>query len=128
LTVPTYEFRCSACGNVVEHYSSISDYVRNPPTYVHCAAPMERFFSVPPGAAIGHVFNDRHYQDLKATDGTDISTRAKHRAYMKAKGLTTADDYTDTWKKQATERAERLAGIDPTRKQDVIEAVRKLGG
>lgn len=127
--MPTYEFRCAACAQVQEHHSSIAEYVRNPPTFVHCGEPMGRFFSVMPGAAIAHAqFNDRHYQDLKATDGTDISTRAKHRAYMKAKGLTTADDYTETWKKAAEKRAESLAGIDPSRKQDVAAAVQKLGG
>lgn len=125
----TYEFRCAVCGELTEHRSSIAEYVRNPPAFVHCSQPMERFFSVMPGAAIANAqFNDRHYQDMKATDGTDISSRAKHRAYMKAKGLTTADDYRETWKKAATERAERLAGTDASRKQDVQAAVQKLGG
>jgi putative FmdB family regulatory protein len=126
--MPTYSFRCESCGSNLEHRSSIADYVRMPPTFVHCGQRMERYFTVAPGAAIGHVFNDRHYQDLKATDGTDISSRAKHQAYMKAKGLTTVDDYKETWKRDAQERTQRLAGVDSSRAQDVAEAVRKLGG
>ena len=126
--MPTYEWICPACGEHHEHTSSISEYVRNPPTFVHCGQYMQRHFTVAPGAAVGHVFNDRHYQDLRATDGTDISSRAKHQAYMKAKGLTTADDFTQTWKKAAQERAQSLAGVDSSRAQDVANAIRKLGG
>jgi hypothetical protein len=113
----------------MEHVSSIAEYVRNPPAFFHCGQAMQRHFTVAPGAAIANAqFNDRHYQDMKATDGTDISTRAKHRAYMKAKGLTTADDFKDTWKKAATERQATMAGHDPSRAQDIAQAVRKLGG
>ena len=127
--MPTYEFSCAQCGHHAEVITSIGDYVRNPPIFVHCGKRMERFFSVEAGAAIANAqFNDRHYQDAKATDGTDISTRAKHRAYMKAKGLTTADDYRETWKKAAEQREARLAGSDPTRRQDIAAAMRKLGG
>jgi hypothetical protein len=103
--------------------------VNHPPAFFHCGKPMERYFSVDSGAAVHNaLFNDRHYQDMKATDGTDISSRAKHRAYMKAKGLTTADDYTQTWKKEAEKRADRLAAVDPSRKQDIAAAMRKHGG
>lgn len=126
--MPTYTFRCAACGAPFSAVMSIRDYCAAPPTFVCCGEPAERFFEVAPGAAISHVFNDRHYQDLKATDGTDISSRAKHQAYMKAKGLTTADDYTETWKKDAQRRAERMAGNDPSRITDIATAVQKLGG
>ena len=43
------------------------------------------------------MFSDAHYDGLRATDGTDISTRKKHREYMKRHGLTTTDDYKQTW-------------------------------
>jgi predicted nucleic acid-binding Zn ribbon protein len=125
--VPTYTFRCDACGDVQDTVMTIASYVQNPPTFFHCCKPMQRFFQVAPGMAVGHVFNDRHYQDMRATDGTDISSRAKHQAYMKAKGLTTADDFKDTWAKAAKERAQSLAGVDSSRAQDVADAIRKLG-
>ena len=53
---------------------------------------------------------DRHYDGMRATDGTDISTRSKHREYMKRHGLTTADDYTQTWAKAQKERDDYRTG------------------
>jgi uncharacterized protein (UPF0262 family) len=50
------------------------------------------------------MVSDSHYDGLRATDGTDISTRKKHRDYMKRHGLTTADDYKDSWSKKKIER------------------------
>jgi len=41
----------------------------------------------------GLLWNDRDYDGLRATDGSDISTRTKHREYMKRTGLTTVDDF-----------------------------------
>lgn len=55
----------------------------------------------------GALWGDRSYDGLQATDGTDISTRTKHREYMKANGLATIDDFKDTWA-QAQQRRERL--------------------
>ena len=46
-----------------------------------------------------------HYEGLRATDGADISSKAKHREYMRINGLTTADDYKETWAKAAEQRA-----------------------
>lgn len=54
----------------------------------------------------GALWGDRSYDGLRAPDGTDISSRTKHRDYMKATGLTTADDFTQTWA-QAREQRER---------------------
>lgn len=58
-------------------------------------------------ADAGALWGDRHYEGMRATDGTDISSRSKHRAYMKANNLTTADDFTDSWAK-AKEKREKL--------------------
>lgn len=52
----------------------------------------------------GALWNDRHYEGTKATDGTDISSRRRHREYMRANNLTTADDFKDTWAKAQKER------------------------
>lgn len=127
--MPTYSFRCESCVREVETVMSIREYVATPPAFVCCGEVMPRFFCVVPGLALGNALaGDRHYDGLRATDGTDISTRAKHRAYMKAKNLTTADDFAGTWKRDAEQRKERLAGTDPTRAKDVAAAIQKLGG
>lgn len=49
---------------------------------------------------------DSHYDGLRATDGTPIDSRAKHREYMSRHGLTTIDDFKETWAKAAQRRAE----------------------
>ena len=74
------------------------------------------------------VMGDRHYDGMRATDGTDISTRAKHKAYMKANNLTTTDDFASTWKKEAQKRAEYFkdAKHGATRREDVARAIYDL--
>lgn len=126
--MPTYTYRCPVCDAREDYFMSIHHYVHARPTFFHCAQPMERFIEVAPGfSGINNALaGDRHYDGLRATDGTDISTRTKHREYMKRKGLTTADDFTETWKRAAKERRELLAGRDPTRKADLVEAVHKV--
>ena len=47
---------------------------------------------------------------------------------MKDNALTTVDDYTETWKKAARERAAMLEGHDPERKRELERAVHTLGG
>lgn len=54
----------------------------------------------------GALWGDRHYDGLQATDGADISTRSKHREYMKANNVTMAEDFNQTWAK-AKEQRER---------------------
>lgn len=127
--MPTYAFRCELCGRIDEHVMSIGDYVRNAPVFFCCRQPMQRHINVVPGLALGYALaGERHYEGLRATDGTDIGTRAKHRAYMRAHNLTTADDFASTWKRAEQERAGRLQGDDPQRAQDVAQAVARLGG
>ena len=61
---------------------------------------------VSPSRADSALWGDRNYEGMVAPDGTDISSRTKHREYMKAKGLTTMDDFKDSWA-QAKESRER---------------------
>lgn len=68
----------------------------------------------------GALWGDRSYDGLTATDGTDISTRSKHREYMKLNGLTTMDDFKDTWTRELKLKQE---GRDPSRKGDIADAV-----
>lgn len=123
--MPTYAFICKKCRRTDEVFMTLGQYVKNAPTFVCCTERMERHINAAPALA---GVSERHYDGLRAPDGADISTRAKHRAYMKANNVTTADDFTQTWKQAAKERAARIEGHDPTRKRDLIEAVAKLGG
>jgi hypothetical protein len=59
-------------------------------------------------------------------DGADISTRTKHREYMRSKGLATADDFTQTWKDAAVQRENVFKGVDPHRIHDIKEAIDKV--
>jgi hypothetical protein len=84
-----------------------------------------------PGRSVntdGILYNDRGYDGLVAPDGTDISSRSKHQAYMKANNLTTIDDFKDTWAKAEKARdAYRLHGIGgAVTKDDVGRAMYEL--
>ena len=63
------------------------------------------------------LVGDRHYDGIQATDGTDISTRARHREYMRRNNLTTIDDYTEHW--GTHRRTEELK--DSKRRRETIE-------
>ena len=74
------------------------------------------------------IMMDRFYENLAATDGTDIGSRRKHRAYMKEKGWTTADDFTQTWAKDAEKRQAFMQGSDTPegrrdRREDISRAL-----
>lgn len=102
---------------------ALSQYVDPARTPQRCHdQDMERFYTAAQCPLLDALVNDRHYEGLKATDGTDISSRAKHRAYMREHNLTTIDDFTETWKQQARERERALAGDDPTRAADIAHA------
>jgi hypothetical protein len=74
-----------------------------------------------------YVVGDRHYDGLTSpVDGADISTRTKHREYMRRNNLTTADDFKGSWDAAAKARADFYQGRDSSRKSDVVEAVHQL--
>jgi hypothetical protein len=51
------------------------------------------------------------YGDLgRATDGTPIDSRTKHREYMERNGLTVASDYSGTWERAKAEREKVYTG------------------
>ena len=52
------------------------------------------------------VIGDLHYDGLRATDGTDISTRTKHREYMKRHNLTTMDDFSGAFERAQKAKAD----------------------
>lgn len=75
------------------------------------------------------LWNDRGYEGLKATDGADISSRSKHREYMRRNGLTTIDDFTEVNKKNEAKRADYYQGKPGTgavRKEDIARAIDQL--
>jgi hypothetical protein len=65
----------------------------------------------PPSHAVdGPIMSGRCNENLVAPDGTDIGTRARRKAWMKATGTADASDYTQAWKKAAAEKAARARG------------------
>lgn len=75
---------------------------------------------------LGGLWSDRHYDGMRATDGSDISSRRKHREYMKRNNLTTTDDFKDTWAKAQQERETYHERGGTIRRQDVLAAIQKL--
>ncbi|NBD11823.1 hypothetical protein [Corallococcus silvisoli] len=51
------------------------------------------------------LFTDRFMEGHCAQDGTDISSRAKRRDYMRAHDLADTSDFTGVWERAAQERA-----------------------
>lgn len=74
----------------------------------------------------GALWGDRHYDGAAAPDGTDISTRSKHREYMKRTGLTTADDFQESWAKAKVERERLFTEGGTFRRQDIERAIGML--
>jgi len=74
----------------------------------------------------GALWGDRSYDGLRATDGTDISTRTKHREYMKATGLTTMDDFKDSWAKAKAERERYYTEGGSFKRADIERAIYQL--
>jgi hypothetical protein len=75
---------------------------------------------------LGGLWGDRHYDGLRTTEGVDISSRKKHREYMKRTGLTTADDFSQTWAKAKEQREHYMQHGGSIRKRDIVEAIHKL--
>lgn len=124
----TYTYRCETCGNVHEVFQSIAAYCREPDVPTCCGRATERFFDLEAVPALANAsFGDRHYDGLRAPDGTDISSRTKHREYMRRNGLTTTDDFTGEWKRQQKERERyrKAEHTDRELRQDIAEALTK---
>jgi hypothetical protein len=77
--------------------------------YTHGGVPLPEPIEVgedyedPSAARCGPV-TDLYMDGTRATDGTDIGSRAKRRAYMQANNVTDASDYTQSWAKARAER------------------------
>lgn len=75
---------------------------------------------------LGSLWGDRHYDGMRASDGADISSRKKHREYMKRHGVTTADDFKDTWARARQQRDEYYTRGGTVRRQDIVASIEKL--
>ena len=74
----------------------------------------------------GALWGDRSYDGLRAPDGTDISTRTKHREYMKAAGVTTMDDFKDSWAKAKESRERYYTEGGSFKRADIERAIHHL--
>lgn len=75
---------------------------------------------------MGGMWGDRHYDGLRATDGADISSRKRHREYMKRHGLTTADDFRQTWAEAKKKREHYMQNGGTIRRSDIAAAIERL--
>lgn len=75
---------------------------------------------------LGSLWGDRHYDGMRASDGEDISSRKKHREYMKRHGVTTADDFKNTWAQARQQRDEYYTRGGTVRRQDIVASIEKL--
>jgi hypothetical protein len=71
----------------------------------------------PAQALSAPIMSGRFYENAKTVEGHDIGSRRKHREYMKERGLTTADDFTETWAKAERERENMRKGVFPDAKE-----------
>ena len=87
---------------------------------------MERKLTVNPAMSglANALAGDRHYDGLRATDGTNISTRTRHREYMKQNGLAMMSDFTNTWAEAAKER-ESIRRGEPMKDRERTAEIRE---
>lgn len=72
------------------------------------------------------LWGDSSYDGLRATDGTDISSRTKHREYMRTHGLTTADDFQGSWDRAKQAREQYMQNGGSISRSDIERAIAKL--
>lgn len=79
---------------------------------------------VPPERALdAPVLVDRFYEGARATDGTDIGSRRRHREYMRVHGLAHESDFRECGAKAREERARFARGEQSDK--PYIEAVER---
>lgn len=74
------------------------------------------------------VATDLYMSGVRATDGTDISSRAKRKEWMKRNDLVDVSDCTGMWAKAEKARAEVFQGRNDTsaRREEVQRAIYRL--
>lgn len=96
-------------------------YIQDPKT--HELIEVTSDYAAPTRNDSGALWGDRHYDGLRATDGTDISSRKKHREYMKANNLTTVDDFKETWAQAQKERERYYTQGGSIKRADIERAM-----
>lgn len=96
-------------------------YVQDPVTFELIEVTSD--YTAPTRNDTGALWGDRHYDGLRATDGTDISSRKKHREYMQRNNLTTVDDYKETWAKAQQERERYYTQGGSIKRADIERAM-----
>lgn len=92
-----------------------------------CLVEVSPDYEQAPREARNLLASDAIYDGLRATDGTDISTRTKHREYMRKNGLTTMDDFKGTWEQAAKRREDLFTGRKGTvTRDDIGRAIHQL--
>lgn len=75
------------------------------------------------------VMGDGHYDGLRANDGSDISSRTKHREFKRRTGLVDFDDYKETFAKQQEARDAYHSGQrGSVSRADIERTIAKLTG
>jgi putative FmdB family regulatory protein len=115
-----YRYKCNKCNEHFHRVCSIKAYTDDRefdcPT---CLVKTERVIEAPMLAA------DETLSTLRATDGTDISSRTKRAKYMRDNNLAMADDFKETWAAAQSQRAKHfLDGSDDKKaRRDEISRV-----
>jgi hypothetical protein len=52
------------------------------------------------------LWSDRNYEGMRATDGTPIDSRSRHREYMKVNNLALMDDFKESFAQSQQRKAE----------------------
>lgn len=77
--------------------------------------------------ADGALWGDRGYDGMRTTDGVDISSRTKHRDYMKRHNLATYDDFQGEFERRRAERdAYRSGERGSVNRMDIERAIDRL--
>ena len=75
------------------------------------------------------IIGTHHYDNLQAPDGTDISSRTKHREYKARTGLVDFDDYKGTFEAAQKERDAYHSGEKGTiNRKDIEKSIAQLTG
>lgn len=72
------------------------------------------------------LWGDRGYDGMRTTDGVDISSRSKHRSYMQAHGLTTADDFKGEFARRQVERDDYHRSGGSVSRDDIRRAMYEM--
>jgi hypothetical protein len=85
------------------------------------------FHKAPPEARV-HLQTDAGFDNMRAGDGTDLTSRSKWKRYMRENNLTLSADWKETWAKNQAKREKLVTGQadDPRRRETVRRVVYEM--